>query len=216
MPSILLADDHHVVRRGLRALLEAEPGFQVVGEAGDGLQAVQLAEKLQPEVMVTDLMMNGINGIEVCRQVGKCSPKTGVIILSMYGNESYVLEALRAGAKAYVLKESTADELVRAVQKVASGHRYLGPPLSDQAIEAYVHKSEATRLDPYETLTSREREVLHLVAQGHTNAEIAKRLYISQRTVEVHRANMMGKLGFRTQAHLLRYAVKRGILPPTQ
>jgi len=216
MTTILLADDHHVVRRGLRALLEAETGFQVVGEAGDGLQAVQLAENLQPDVMVTDLMMGGINGIEVARQVCKCSPKTGVIVLSMYGNESYVLEALRAGAKAYVLKESTADELVRAVHKVALGHRYLGPPLSDQAIEAYMRKSEATRLDPYETLTSREREVLHLVAQGHTNAEVAKRLFISQRTVEVHRANMMSKLDLKTQAQLLRYAVKRGILPPTQ
>jgi DNA-binding NarL/FixJ family response regulator len=175
-----------------------------------------MAENLQPDVMVTDLMMGGINGIEVTRQVCKCSPKTGIVLLSMYGNESYVLEALRAGAKAYVLKESTADELVRAVHKVASGHRYLGPPLSDQAIESYMQKSDGGKLDPYETLTSREREVLHLVAQGHTNAEIAKRLFISQRTVEVHRANMMGKLDLRTQAQLLRYAVKRGILPPAQ
>jgi len=214
--TIVLADDHHVVRRGLRALLEAEPGFQVIGEAGDGLQAVQLVENLQPDILVSDLMMGGINGIEVTRQVCKCSPKTGVVILSMYGSESYVLEALRAGAKAYILKESTADELVRAVHKVASGHRYLGPPLSDQAIEAYMQKAEATKIDPYETLTSREREVLHLVAQGNTNAEIAKKLFISQRTVEVHRANMMAKLGLRTQAQLLRYAVRRGILPPNE
>lgn len=216
MTTILLADDHHVVRRGLRALLEAEPGFQVIGEAGDGLQAVQMAETLQPNVLVTDLMMGGINGIEVARQTCKCSPQTGIIVLSMYGNESYVLEALRAGAKGYVLKESPAEELVRAVHKVSAGHRYLGPPLSDLAIEAYMQKTEGSKVDPYETLTSREREVLHLVAQGHTNAEIAKRLFISQRTVEVHRANMMSKLSLRTQAQLLRYAVKKGILPPSQ
>jgi len=176
MISIVLADDHQIVRHGLKALLEAEADFEVVGEASDGIEAVNLVESLQPGVLVTDLMMGGMSGIEVTYQVVKRSPKTAVVILSMYGNEAYVHEALRAGARAYVLKDSTSEELVRAVREAVQGHRYLSSPLSEKAIEAYMEKSaEATSLDPYETLTIREREVLHLVAQGHTCAEIAER-----------------------------------------
>jgi DNA-binding NarL/FixJ family response regulator len=211
--TIMLADDHHVVRQGLRSLLEAEPDFSVVGETGDGLEAAQLVERLQPDVLVLDLMMPGLNGLEVTRQVSQRSPRTRVVILSMHPNEAYVLEALRAGAAAYVLKESTSAELVRAVREAVAGRRYLSPPLSERAIEAYVQKAESAALDPYETLTTREREVLHLVAEGHTNAEIAERLFISRRTVETHRANMMRKLGLRTQTDLISYALRRGILP---
>ncbi|MBE0481455.1 MAG: response regulator transcription factor [Dehalococcoidia bacterium] len=213
--TVVLADDHHIVRQGLKALLEAEPGFHVIGEAADGLEAVRIVERLQPDVLVLDLMMAGMNGLEVTRQVSKRSPKTGVVILSMYANEAYVIEALQVGAKSYVLKESTANELVRAVIEVAAGRRYLGPPLSEQAIDAYMQKAKGSTFDPYETLTTREREVLHLAAQGLTNAEIASRLFISRRTVEIHRANMMRKLGLRTQhIQLVHYAIERGILPP--
>ena len=214
MTTIALVDDHHVVRQALRALLESEPDFHVIGEAADGLEAIQMVASLQPEILVLDLMMSGMNGLEVTRQVNKRSPETSIVILSMYGNEGYVHEALKAGAKAYVLKESTSKELVRAVREAAVGHRYLSPPLSERAIEAYMRKTEGTMLDPYETLTTREREVLHLVAQGYTNAEIAERLYISRRTVEVHRANMMRKINMHTQADLTRYALQRGVLPP--
>ena len=214
MPTIVLADDHNVVRHGLRALLEAEPDFRVIGEASDGLETAQMVERLKPDVLVVDLMMTGINGLEVTRQVSKRSPGTNVVVLSMYGNEGYVLEALRAGAKAYVLKESTAEELVRAVREAAMGNHYLGPPLSERAIEAYTQKTESAVLDPYDTLTTREREVLHLVAQGCANAEIASRLFISRRTVEIHRANMMRKLSLHSQTQLVRYAIQRGILPP--
>ncbi|KSV17523.1 LuxR family transcriptional regulator [Dehalococcoides mccartyi] len=215
MISIVLADDHHIVRHGLKALLEAEADFNVAGEASDGIEAVNLAQNLQPNVLVTDLMMGGMSGIEVTYQVVKRSPKTAVVILSMYGNEAYVHEALRAGAWAYVLKDSTSEELVRAVREAMQGHRYLSPPLSEKAIEAYMEKTaEATSLDPYETLTIREREVLHLVSQGYTCAEIAEKLFISPRTVEVHRANMMRKLDLRNQTQLLRYALQRGIIPP--
>jgi len=213
MTTIVLADDHHIVRQGLRSLLEAEPDFSVVGETGDGLEAAQLVERLRPDVLVLDLMMPGLNGLEVTRQVSQRSPQTRVVILSMHANEAHVLEALRAGAVAYVLKESTSAELVRAVREAVAGRRYLSPPLSERAIEAYMQKAESVALDPYETLTAREREVLYLVAEGHTNAEIADRLFISRRTVETHRANLMRKLDLRTQTDLISYALRRGILP---
>lgn len=211
--TIVLADDHHVVRQGLRSLLEAEPDFSVVGETGDGLEAAQLVERLQPDVLVLDLMMPGLNGLEVTRQVSQRSRQTHVVILSMHANEAHVLEALRAGAAAYVLKESTSAELVRAVREAVAGRRYLSPPLSERAIEAYMKKAESAALDPYEMLTAREREVLHLVVEGHTSAEIADRLFISRRTVETHRANLMRKLDLRTHTDLIRYALQRGILP---
>jgi DNA-binding NarL/FixJ family response regulator len=213
MTTIVLADDHHLVRQGLRALLEAHPGFRVIGEAGDGLEAVQLVERLRPKVLVLDLMMPGLNGLEVTRQAIKRSPRTRVVILSMYSNEAYVVEALRNGAAGYVLKDSSITDLVQAVQEVAAGRRYLSPPLSDRAIEAYQERAKADPLDKYETLTPREREVLQLAAEGHTSPKIAARLGISTRTAETHRANLMHKLGLHNQADLIRYALRRGILP---
>jgi len=210
---IFLADDHHVVRQGLRALLEAEPGLSIIGEAADGLEAASQVERLKPDVLIVDLMMPGLNGLEVTRQVGKRAPQTRVILLSMHANEGYVLEALRHGATAYVLKDCTAEELVRAVHEVAAGRRYLSPPLSERAIESYLQKSEPAALDVYNTLTSREREVLQLSAEGLTGAEISGRLFISPRTVEIHRANLMRKLGLRNQTDLVRFALRRGIVP---
>jgi len=214
MTTIVLADDHHVVRHGLRALLAAEPDFEIIGEAADGLETVRLAESLRPNILLVDLMMGGINGLEVTRQVTKRVPETAVVILSMYGNQGYVVEALRGGAKAYVLKESTAEELVRAIHEVAAGRHYLSSSLSERVIEGYIRKPEASGLDPYDTLTAREREVLHMAAHGNTSAEIADQLFISRRTVEIHRANVMRKLGLHNQTQLLRYALQRGILPP--
>lgn len=213
MITILLADDHHIVRQGLRSLLEAEPNFNIVGEAADGLEAARLAESLQPDVLVLDIMMPGFSGLEVTRQVQQRAPDTKVIILSMYADESYVLEALRNGAFGYVLKKSTADELARAIRQVIEGQRYLSPPLTESAIEAYMQKASQTTEDSYELLTTREREVLHLAAEGLTNVEIADRLVVSPRTVESHRANLMQKLGLRNQTDLVRYAIRRGILP---
>jgi DNA-binding NarL/FixJ family response regulator len=215
MVKLVLADDHHIVRQGLRSLLEEEADFKVIGEVSDGLEAVRMVESLKPDVLVLDLMMGGLNGIEVTRQVSKQSTKTAIIILSMYNNEAYVLEALRAGAKGYVLKDSTAAELVKAVREAVIGRHYLSASLSERAIENYIERSKETYVDLYDTLTTREREVLHLAAQSCTNAEIAERLYISRRTVEAHRANVMHKLGLRSQPQLIRYAMKRGILPPS-
>jgi two-component system, NarL family, response regulator NreC len=211
--TIILADDHHLVRQGLRALLEAEEDWSVIGEAANGLEAVELVERLKPRMLIVDLMMPGLNGLEVTRQVTQRCPQTRVILLSMHANEPYVMEALRHGAGGYVLKDSSAAELIQAVREVAAGHHYLSPPLSERAIHAYIQRANATALDPYDTLTSREREVLHLAAEGLNNQEIAARLIISPRTAETHRTNLMRKLGLRNQTDLIRYALRRGILP---
>ncbi len=214
MTTILLADDHQVVRLGIRALLEAEADFEVVGEAADGLEAGRLVEQLTPDVLIVDLMMPGRNGLEVARHAGQRSPATRVIMLSMHANESYVLEALRNGAQAYVLKDSSASDIVHAVREVLGGRRYLSPPLSERAIEIYIQQaSNETELDPYEKLTSREREVLYLVARGHHASDIAEQLSISPRTAEVHRANLMRKLGMHSRTDLIRFALARGIIP---
>jgi two-component system response regulator NreC len=212
MTTIVLADDHHVVRQGLRTLLESEPDFRVIGEAGDGLEAVQLVERLQPDVLVLDLMMPSLNGLEVTRQVGQRSPQTRVVILSMHSSEAYVMEALRHGAAGYVIKASSAADLIKAVREVTAGRHYLSPPLSEHAIEAYIQRAKEATLDKYETLTTREREVLHLAAEGHSNREIAERLSISPYTAMTHRANLMRKLDLHSQTDLVRYALQRGII----
>ncbi|MHB8086501.1 MAG: response regulator [Dehalococcoidia bacterium] len=213
MITVFLADDHHVVRRGIKALLEAEPDLQVCGEASTGMEAAQQAQRLKPNVLVVDLMLADMSGLGVIRQIRKRSPRTVAVVLSMYGNDCYVVEALQAGAMAYVLKDSPPEELLRAVREAAAGRRYLAPPLSDRAIEAYLQRSEESKLDPYDMLTSREREIFHLAAQGLTGPEVADRLCISPRTVEVHRARVMHKLGLRNRVELIHYAVRRGILP---
>ncbi len=211
--TIVLAEDHHIVRQGLRALLSAEPEFSVTGEAADGLRAVEVVERLKPDVLIVDVMLPGLSGLEVTRQVRQRFPRTRVVVLSMHANEAYVLEALRNGASGYVVKDASAANLVQAVREAAAGRRYLSPPLSDWAIEAYAQRAAAGPFDPYDTLTTREREVLHLTAEGASSSQVAARLSISPRTVESHRANLMRKLGTRTQADLIRYALQRGILP---
>jgi DNA-binding NarL/FixJ family response regulator len=216
MPTLVLADDHHIVRQGLRALLESEPNFKLVGEAGDGLEAVRLVERLRPNVLVTDVMMPGLNGLEVTRQAIKASPQTRVIVLSMYSNDAYVVEALKNGASGYVLKDAQSGDLVHAVREVAAGRRYLSAPLSEREIELYMRKVEDSPEDPYATLSNREREVLQLVAEGHTSAEIAEKLFISPRTAEGHRANLMRKLSLQNHTELVKFALKRGLLPLDQ
>lgn len=210
--TILLADDHHVVRQGLRTLLEAQPNFSVLGEAADGLEVAGLVEALRPNVLIVDLMMPGLNGLDITEQVKQRSPGTRVIILSMYANEGYVIEAFEKGAVGYVVKDSSAADLVQAVQHAHADRRYLSPPLSDLKLETYLEKAKAAKTDDYETLTAREREVLHLVAEGYTSAEIADRLVISPRTVETHRSNLMRKLDLNSQTDLVRYALRRGIV----
>jgi DNA-binding NarL/FixJ family response regulator len=213
MADILLADDHHIVRQGVRVLLEREPHFRLVGEASDGIEAVRLAERLSPDILITDIMMPGLNGLEVTRQVTKSSPKTRVIILSMYTSDAYLFEAFRNGASGYVLKDSQASDLITAVREALAGRRYISPPLSERALDLYSRKMELPPDDPYERLTSREREVFQMVAEGRTSNEIADRLFISRRTAEGHRANLMKKLRLQNHTDIVRLALKRGILP---
>lgn len=212
MISIVLADDHKIMRQGLKFLLATEPDFQVVGEAGDGLAAVQLVERLRPNLLVLDLAMPGLGGLEVARQVKEDAPQTRIIILSMYSSEAYVLEALRAGALGYVIKESTSGDLVYAIREVMSGRHYLSLPLSERTIMGYLEKTASGARGSYETLTRREREILKLTAEGFSSSETAERLVISARTVETHRANIMRKLELRSQADLIRYAIRHGLI----
>jgi DNA-binding NarL/FixJ family response regulator len=209
-----LADDHPVVRQGLRGVLEAEPDFSVVAEIGDGLEAVRLVERLKPEVLVLDLLLPGLSGLDVLPIVRHRSPRTHVVVFSMYANEDFILQALKNGAVAYVLKGCDTAHVVEAVRRAATGRRYLSPAISEGAFEAYHAKAEAAPPDPHDLLTPRERQALQLAAEGHSNAEIAARLSISPRTAEMHRANALRKLGLKAQADLVRYAIRRGMLPP--
>jgi two-component system response regulator NreC len=207
--SIVLADDHQMVREGLRSLLEKVVDFRVVGEVADGKAVIPLLEKVQPDVLVLDLMMPGLNGLEVARQVCAHEPHPAVVVLSMHANEAYVLEMLRAGALAYVLKDVGSACLIEAIRTATAGGRYLSPPLNEEAIEAYADRLGNAATDPYQLLTVREREVLQLTTEGQSCTEIADRLFISARTVENHRANLMRKLRVRNQKELVRFAVER-------
>lgn len=213
MIRIVLGEDHQIVRQGLRALLEEEEDIQVIGEAGDGLEVLDLVEQLEPDILVVDLMMPGLHGLEITRQVCKRSRRTLVVVLSMHADESYVIAALKNGASGYVLKDSSASDLVMALHEVSDGRRFLSSPLSDRAIEVYMKTSDDGEEDIYECLTNREREILQLAVEGHSNRTIGERLSISPRTVETHRANLMRKLGLKTQTNLIRFALRRGFLP---
>lgn len=211
--TILLADDHPIVRQGLRNLLENETDFHVLGEAGDGIEAIEMVDRIKPDVLIVDMMMPGLNGLEVLRQALKRHSRMRVIVLSMQGTDTYVVEAMNNGASGYVLKDTGPGEIVNAVREVVHGGRYLSPRLSERLQDASADTSAGALTEPYESLTNREREILQMTVEGLTSSQIAGRLFISPRTVELHRSRVMKKLGLRSQAELVRYAVKRGILP---
>ncbi|MBK8027331.1 MAG: response regulator transcription factor [Chloroflexi bacterium] len=211
MIRIVLADDHEMVREGLARMIQDEGDLSVLGTAKDGLEAVRLAERLKPDVLIVDLMMPGINGLEVTRQVQRLG-SVRVIILSMHADEAYVREGLRGGCRGYVLKDDSRTELIRAIREVMAGRRYLSAPLSERAIDSYLNQNEPQPDDPYERLTTREREVFQLIAAGHGNKAIADLLSIGVRTVETHRANIMEKLHLHTPAEIIHLAYQRGIL----
>jgi DNA-binding NarL/FixJ family response regulator len=207
---VLLADDHALVRAGLRRLLEGIAGVEVVGEAGDGHEALQSAESLQPHVTLLDIGMPGLNGLEVASRLAHHSPAMRVIILSMHNSEEYVLRALRAGCAGYLLKGSAVSELEIAVRAVARGDTYLSPAVSKQVVDEYVGRTGAT--SPLDVLTPRQREILQLVAEGHTSKAIAQRLGLSFKTVEAHRAQIMERLNLHDLAGLVRFAVRAGLV----
>jgi two-component system response regulator NreC len=214
--SIILADDHPLVHRGMHAVLEREPDFSIVGGAADGLETVRLTERLKPDILVLDLMMPGLSGLEALRILRERSPRTRIVILSMYSSSAFIARALQNGAIGYVLKGCPEQHLVSAVREAAAGRRFLSPPVTEIAINAYIEQSKMGTFDPHETLTPRQREVLQLAAEGKTNAEIAARLNISQRTVENHRATLMKRLGLQNQTEMIRHALRHGLIPPDE
>jgi len=210
---VLLADDHQMIRTGLRLVVEQQPDLTVIAEADDGRQAVALAESLKPEVVVMDIGMPNLNGIEAARQIKDVAPDTAVIILSMHSDESYVLRALAAGARAYLLKDSAAGDLVRAIRAVGEGKSFFSPAVSKVLLEDYVRKLQRTGgEDSYDLLSPREREILQLVAEGRSNKEVANLLNLSVYTVETHRARIMQKLDLKGVPELILYAVRKGII----
>jgi DNA-binding NarL/FixJ family response regulator len=212
---IVLAEDHEVVRKGLKALLEKVPRYVVAGEASDGLETLELVDRATPDVLVTDLLLPGLAGLEVVRRVAHRHPRVGIVVLSMHSGEAHVLEALRNGARGYVPKGAPAAELLKAIDEAAAGRRYLSPPLAHGVIEGYLRGGPPAGQavpDSYAQLTNREREVLQLVAEGLKTVAVAARLGISARTVETHRANLTAKLGLRGQGELVRYAVTHGLV----
>lgn len=210
--TVLLVDDHPMIRQGLRNLVASESDFQVVGEAGDGVEALQKIQLTRPDVLIIDMMMPNLNGLEVLVQVKKLSPRTRTIVFSMQSAEPYVVEALRAGADGYILKETGPGELIAAIHSVLQGDRFLSEKLSER-LEANGVSVENAPLDLYQSLTMREREILQMAAEGWSSTEIGHKLGISPRTVELHRSRFLKKLGLRNQAELVRYAIRRGILP---
>lgn len=210
---VLLADDHTLVRAGLRGLLQGISGVEVVGEAEDGHEAVQLATQLQPDVVLLDIGMPGLNGLDAAAQLLKADSRTRVLILSMHTAEEYVLRALRAGCAGYLLKRSAVTELEIAVRAVARGETYLSPTVSKKVVDDYVGRTGGSA-DPLEALTPRQREILQLVAEGHTSKEIADRLQLSFKTVEAHRAQIMERLNLEDVTGLVRFAVRVGLVTP--
>ena len=210
---ILLADDHGIVRRGLKSLLESQPGLEVIGEAADGLEALRLCGELSPDLLIVDITMPKMNGIEVASRVQKLDRVPAVIILSMHADESYIMRALAAGARGYLIKDATDEDLIPAVKAVAAGKPFFSPTVTAVLMEDYVRQLRARGLsDSYELLTDREREVLQLLAEGRSNKEVAALLDVGLSTVETHRANLMQKLNLHNTAEIVLYAVRKGII----
>lgn len=213
MIRIVLADDHAAMRHGLRLVLEQQPDFEVVGEASDGREAVALAETLKPDVAVLDITMPNLNGIEAARQIIGKQPVVSIIVLSMHADESFVLRALKAGARGYVLKESAEGDLINAIRLVSEGKSFFSPIVSRMLVQDYVRQMQDKDVeDSYELLTPRERELLQLVAEGKSNKDVANMLNLSVYTVETHRSNILSKLNLHSVPELILYAVRKGVI----
>jgi two-component system, NarL family, response regulator NreC len=210
---ILVADDHGIVRKGLRFLLDRQPDMEVVGEASEGREAVRLSQELSPNMVILDVAMPQLNGIDAAAQIIKSNPNTSVVMLSMYADESYLVRALSVGAKGYLLKESAEADIVKAVQVVAQGRPFFSPQIAQTLLEDYLRALQQRQLqDSYDLLTDREREVLQLLAEGKSNKEVATILELSTYTVETHRTNLMHKLNLHNTAEIVLYAVRKKII----
>ena len=210
---ILLADDHTLMRRGLRALLERQSGFTVVAEAADGREAVDMAAAVAPDVAVIDIWMPNLNGIEAASRITEKRPETAVVILSMHADESYILRALKAGARGYLLKDSPEDDLIKAIRAVHQGKAFFSPEISRILAGDYMRQMQQRGVeDSYELLTPREREILQLLGEGNSNKEVAAKLNLSLYTVETHRGNLLEKLNLHSTAEMILYAVRKGIV----
>jgi len=210
---ILLADDHTVVRKGLRLLLESQAGFDVIADACDGRETIALAEQHQPDVVVLDIAMPILNGIEAARQICAKFPHTAIVFLSMHSDESYVLKALKSGARAYLLKDSAEYDLIAAIKAVSEGKAFFSPAISKMLVEDYMRQMRERDVeDSYELLTTRERELLQLLAEGKSNKDVASLLNISLYTVETHRGNIFQKLNLHSTAELILYAIRKGVI----
>jgi two-component system response regulator NreC len=210
---LLVADDHKIFRQGIKMLLEEESDLQVVGEASDGREAVKKATELKPDVILMDIAMANLNGLEATRQIKKQLPSAKVIMVTMHKNEEYVLQSFQAGASGFILKEGAVEELVSAIRSINSDKSFLSPSISKTLIDAYMRKMETGKTEtPFDLLTDREREVLQLIAEGYTNREVAKSLFISVKTVEAHRAHIMQKLNIHDIAKLVKYAIQKGLV----
>jgi len=212
--TVFLADDHGVVRDGLRVLLEAQPDIRVIGDAGDGRAAVRRVARLRPDVVVIDVAMPELNGIEAAREIGYVCPSAQIIILSMHSTSEHVFRALQAGARGYLLKESAGIEVVNAVRAVQAGHRYLSQKISDRLVDDYVRQRQAGGAEsPLARLSPRELEVLQLVVEGRSSTEIAGMLFLSVKTVETYRSRLMRKLGIGDLPGLVKFAIQHGLTP---
>jgi DNA-binding NarL/FixJ family response regulator len=210
---IVIAEDHAILRAGLRALLSARKDVEVVGEAGDGREAVRIVDNLVPDLVLIDLSMPKLNGIEAIREIKTRHPQIKIIVLTVHKSEEYISASLDAGANGYILKDASQNELIMALEYVMDGKTFLSPSISGQIISVYVEEKKKKNTNLLQdTLTSREQEILKLIAEGHTNKEIAKHLFISLKTVEKHRSNLMHKLGCRNTATLTAYAIKNGMV----
>ena len=208
---VLVADDHALIRQGLISILEGHDEFEVVGQAGDGNEAVEQALATRPDVVVLDLGMPRLNGLEAARRIRKALPRTRILVLTMHDDEEYVLRTVRAGASGYLVKDGATSELVAALRAVSAGQGYFGPQASRALADSYERGGTAPE-DPYERLTAREREVFQLLIEGRTNAQVAEILFISPKTVDNHRTHLMARLGVHSTAELIRFAARRGLL----
>lgn len=211
---VLLAEDHTIVRQGLVALLRSEPDIEVAGEASDGLLAIELAKKLIPDVVLMDIAMKHLNGIEATRQIKKLFPHMKVLVLTMYDNEEWIFQIFKAGASGYLIKDSAMTDLISAIRAIYQGDSFLSPSISKKVIEEYIRKAEMGEKTGADILTDREREILQLIAEGHSIPQIASLLCISKKTVEAHKTHIMEKLNIHDKVGLVKYAIRIGLTKP--